>query len=112
MTQDYDRDLLAVLPSIDIIDGLIKYYFEYCNWIYRHVNQPSFAVQWERYKSGAQPDRIVLATACALMAIATHYLPIRHPLLDSFAESHEEIGLKFFDVSTTSLQRHTAEIRD
>lgn len=111
MTQDYDRELLSLLPSLDIIDGLIQYYFEYCNWIYRHVNKPSFNLQWERYKSGAHADRIVLATACALMAIATHYLPLRHPLLDNFGETHEAIGLKFFDVSTSSLHRHIAETR-
>ncbi len=111
MNQDYDRDLLALLPSLEIIDGLINYYFEYCNWIYRHVNQPSFLHYWGRYKSGAQADRIVLATACAIMGIATHYLPVRHPLLESLGETHEEIGLKFFDVSTSSLLRHTAETK-
>ena len=109
MTQEYDRDLLALLPSLEIIDGLIKYYFEYCNWIYRHVNQSSFTHQWERYKSGAKADRIVLATACATMAIATHYLPVQHHLLEGFQDTHEEIGFKFFDVSSTSLQRHQAE---
>jgi len=110
MTQEYDRDLLALLPSLEIIDGLIKYYFEYCNWVYRHVNQPSFTHQWEKYKSGAKADRIVLATACALMAISTHYLPVQHQLLESFVgDTHEEIGLKFFEVSTSSLQRRTAE---
>ncbi|KAF9535023.1 fungal-specific transcription factor domain-containing protein [Crepidotus variabilis] len=111
MTQEYDRDLLALLPSLDIIDGLIKHYFEYCNWIYRHVNQASFTHQWEKYKSGAKADRIVLATACAMMSIATHYLPARHPYLEGFLESPEELGTKFFSVSTTSLQRHTADTR-
>jgi Fungal specific transcription factor domain len=109
MTQEYDRDLLALLPSLEIIGGLIKYYFEYCNWVYRHVNQPSFTLQWERYKSGAKADRIVLGTACAIMAIATHYLPVHHPLLEAFQDTHEEIGLKFFEVSGTSLQRRQAE---
>ncbi|KAF8165110.1 fungal-specific transcription factor domain-containing protein [Crassisporium funariophilum] len=107
--QEYDPHLLGQLPSLEVIDGLIKYYFEYCNWIYRHVNQPSFTHQWERYKSGAKADRIVLATACAMMAIAAHYLPIQHPLLESFQDTHEEIGFKFFEVSTTSLQRRLAD---
>ncbi|KAJ3485607.1 hypothetical protein NLJ89_g11886 [Agrocybe chaxingu] len=111
MTQEYDRDLLALLPSLEVIDGLIKCYFEYCNWIYRHVNQPSFIQQWEKYKSGAKADRIVLATACAMMSIATHYLPAQHHLLESFQETHEEIGQKFFEVSSTSLQRRNAESR-
>lgn len=46
-----------------------------------------------------------------MMAIATHYLPVQHHLLEKFQETHEEIGLKFFDVSTTSLQRRNAETR-
>ncbi|KAF8974707.1 fungal-specific transcription factor domain-containing protein [Flammula alnicola] len=109
MTQEYDRDLLALLPPLEVIDGLIEYYFEYCNWIYRLINQPNFMTQWEKYKSGAKADRIVLSTACTMMAIATHYLPAQHHLLEKFQESHEDIGLKFFEVSSTSLQRRNAE---
>lgn len=111
MTPEYDRDLLGILPSLDVIDGLITHYFEYCNWIYRHVNQQTFSRQWERFKSGTSADRIVLATACAMMAIATHYLPQQHPLLVSFHDTHEEIGAKFFEVSTTSLQRRQSDSR-
>lgn len=111
MTPEYDRDLLAMLPSLDVIDGLISYYFEYCNWIYRHVNQQTFSRQWERFKSGTSADRIVLATACAMMAIATHYLPQQHPLLVAFHDTHEEIGTRFFEVSTTSLQRRQSDSR-
>lgn len=36
-THEYDRDLLNLLPSFDIIDQLIDYYFEYCNWIHRQA---------------------------------------------------------------------------
>ncbi|TFK43308.1 fungal-specific transcription factor domain-containing protein [Crucibulum laeve] len=111
MTPEYDRDLLSMLPSLDIIDGLIQYYFEYCNWIYRHVNQASFTQHWERFKSGASADRIILATACAMMALATHYLPASHPLLEGYTENPEEIGFKFFGVSTDALQRRLADSR-
>ncbi|KAJ7499349.1 fungal-specific transcription factor domain-containing protein [Mycena latifolia] len=111
MSQEYDRDLLAVLPSIDIIDGLIAYYFEYCNWIYRHVNQVSFMHHWERYKNGSSPDRTILAIACAIMASATYYLPAQHRLLEGYPETHEELGLKYFDVSTTALHRRQAETK-
>lgn len=107
----YDRDLLAMLPPIDVIDGLINFYFEHCNWIYRHINQPSFTQQWERFKSGSSSDRIVLATACAMMALATQYLPAQHQLLEGFAESTEEIGFKFWEISGMSLQRRLAESR-
>ncbi|KAF8211559.1 fungal-specific transcription factor domain-containing protein [Mycena galopus ATCC 62051] len=111
MSHEYDRDLLAMLPSVDIIDGLINYYFEYCNWIYRHVNQVSFLHHWERYKNGSSPDRTVLATACVIMALATYYLPAQHRLLEGYQETHEELGLKYFDVSTTALQRHQADTK-
>lgn len=108
---EYDRDLLAMLPNIVVIDGLIAFYFEYCNWIYRHINQPTFLQQWERFKSGSSSDRIVLATACAMMAVATQYLPTQHHLLEGFTESPEEIGVKFWEISGTSLQRRLAESR-
>ncbi|KAJ6567296.1 fungal-specific transcription factor domain-containing protein [Mycena vulgaris] len=111
MSHEYDRDLLAALPSVDIIDGLIAYYFEYCNWVYRHVNQVSFMHHWERYKNGSSPDRTILAIACAIMASATYYLPAQHRLLEGYPETHEELGLKYFDVSTTALHRRQAETK-
>lgn len=100
-----------MLPSIDVINELIIFYFEYCNWIYRHVNQTSFTQQWERYKNGTSADRIILATACAMMAMTTFYLPARHPLLAGFSETHEEIGQKFYQVSTIALTRRLADSR-
>ncbi|KAJ7265850.1 fungal-specific transcription factor domain-containing protein [Mycena haematopus] len=111
MSHEYDRDLLAMLPSVDIIDGLINYYFEYCNWIYRHVNQASFLHHWERYKNGSSPDRTVLSTACAIMACASFYLPAQHRLLEAYPETHEELGLKYFEVSTTALQRRQMDTK-
>ncbi|KAF7301596.1 hypothetical protein MIND_00725100 [Mycena indigotica] len=111
MSHEYDRDLLATLPAVDVIDGLIAYYFEYCNWIYRHVNQTTFMHHWERYKNGSSPDRIILSTACVIMALATYYLPPQHRLLENYSETPEELGLKYFDVSTTALQRRQADVK-
>lgn len=111
LAPEYDRDLLALLPPLDVIDQLIDYYFEYCNWIYRHVNQPVFMHNWERFKNGSSADRVVLATVCTIMAVAVHYLPLQHALLESFVETHEELGHKFYDVSRTALQRRQAESR-
>ncbi|THU83923.1 hypothetical protein K435DRAFT_688579 [Dendrothele bispora CBS 962.96] len=111
MPPEYDRDLLAMLPSVEVIDGLITYYFEYCNWIYRHVNQQAFTQNWERFKSGTSADRLILATACAIMSIATHYLPAQHRLLENFSETYEQLGQKFFEVSTQSLQRRQQETK-
>ncbi|KAG1773830.1 hypothetical protein EDD22DRAFT_984110 [Suillus occidentalis] len=110
-THEYDRDLLEVLPALETIDALISYYFEYCNWIYRHVNQPAFTSAWSRFKSGSSPDRVVLATVCMIMAIAVHYLPHRDPLIAHLADSHEELGKRFYDVMRTALDRHRAESR-
>jgi hypothetical protein len=102
-----------MLPSLSTIDTLINHYFEYCNWIYRHVNQPSFSVQWDRFKNGMSADRIVLATACVMMAIAVHYLPQDHPVLESLLnnDTHEELGTRFYEISSTALQRRLSETR-
>ncbi|KAF7354944.1 hypothetical protein MSAN_01409300 [Mycena sanguinolenta] len=111
MSHEYDRDLLAMLPPVNIIDGLINYYFEYCNWIYRHINQASFMHHWERYKNGSSPDRTVLSTACAIMACATYYLSAQDRLLEGYPETHEELGLKYFEVSTTALRRRQMDTK-
>ncbi|KAF9076624.1 fungal-specific transcription factor domain-containing protein [Rhodocollybia butyracea] len=109
LTPEYDRDLLALLPQVEVIDGLIAYYFEYCNWVYRHVNQSAFTHNWERFKSGVNSDRYVLALACVIMAIAVHYLPSQHALLESLSDTHEQLGQKFFDVSTQAYLRKQQE---
>ncbi|KAJ3822421.1 fungal-specific transcription factor domain-containing protein [Lentinula raphanica] len=111
ITREYDRDLLDILPNIEVIDGLIAYYFEYCNWIYRHVNQAAFSHNWERYKNGESADRIILALACAIMAIATHYLPSQHALLETLSGTHEQLGQRYFDVSTQALHRKQQETK-
>jgi len=104
--QEYDRDILELLPALQTIDALIIYYFEYCKWIYRHGNQPTFTTAWTRFKSGSSPDRVILATVCMIMAIAVHYLPHRDPLIAYLADNHEELGGRFYDVMRTALDRH------
>ncbi|KAH7888082.1 fungal-specific transcription factor domain-containing protein [Phlebopus sp. FC_14] len=108
-SNEYDRDLIALLPSLETIDGLISYYFEYCNWIYRHVNQPAFLSAWSRFKTGAYADRVVLATVCMIMAIAVHYLPPGDPLIAHLSETHEDLSRKFYDIMRSALDRHRAE---
>lgn len=108
-TNEYDRDLLALLPPLETIDGLVSYYFEYCNWIYRHVNQPAFLNAWSRYKTGTSADRVVLATVCMIMAIAVHYLPPGDRLVAQLGDSLEDICRKFYDVMRSALDRHRAE---
>ncbi|KAI9455408.1 hypothetical protein F5148DRAFT_1324980 [Russula earlei] len=80
-THGSDRDLCEELPHVSVIDGLIDFYFEYCNWVFRFVNHRAFTAAWARYKSGAGADRIGLATVCMIMAVTLHYLPSGHELL-------------------------------
>jgi len=110
---EYDQDLIDLLPPFHIIDQLIEYYFNYCNWIYRYVNQRAFTKAWARFKAGEFPDRIVFATVCMIMAVAVQYLPPRHPLHGILAgETIEELGLKYHDVTLTVLKRHALEPRN
>jgi hypothetical protein len=43
------------------------------------------------------------------MAIAVHYLPSQHALLESLSDTHEQLGVKFFDVSTQAYLRKQQE---
>jgi hypothetical protein len=45
------------------------------------------------------------------MAVAVHYLPRGHQLLDGFVETHEEVAYKFIEVSRTALRRRQADTR-
>ncbi|TBU50505.1 hypothetical protein BD309DRAFT_945127 [Dichomitus squalens] len=105
-TGDWDQDLTAQLPDIHMIDGLIEYYFEYCNWVYRHVNEPALLAGWDRYKKGKHGDRLVLATVCILIALAARYLPPRHALLQGMSETCEELGQKCYSIMRTALDRY------
>ncbi|KAF8845601.1 hypothetical protein BDN67DRAFT_961186 [Paxillus ammoniavirescens] len=109
MTNEYDRDLIPLLPSVDAMDALVSYYFEYCNWIYRHVNQSAFLSAWSRYKAGSSADRVVLATVCMIMAIAVHYLTPGDPLVAQLGDSLECICRKYYDIMRSALDRHRAE---
>ncbi|OCH85149.1 hypothetical protein OBBRIDRAFT_798467 [Obba rivulosa] len=102
----YDHDLVALLPPVHTIDGLIQYYFEYCNWIYRHVNEPALLAAWARFKGGQSGDRIVLATVCILIALAVRYLPPGHALLASLPGTADELGAKYYGIMRTALRRH------
>ena len=101
-----------MFPPLNVADGLIRYYFDYCNWVYRHVTESTFMQQWDRFKNGASGDRIVLGTAFIVMAVATYYLPVQHPLIESFPnQTQDEIGLKFYELACIALQRRMAEGR-
>ncbi|TRM68521.1 hypothetical protein BD626DRAFT_451090 [Schizophyllum amplum] len=106
----YDRDLIEMLPPLPIMDGLIEHYFEYGNWVYRHISPPSFRAAWARYKNNRSSDRLTLATAAGIMAVAMRYLHPGSPLLLSFgARSMDEIAATFASVCGEALARHRAE---
>ncbi|KAI0786459.1 hypothetical protein C8Q75DRAFT_771832 [Abortiporus biennis] len=107
----YDDDLLALLPPTHIVDGLIEYYFEYCNWVYRHVNQTAFLAGWARYKSGEGGDRLILATVCIIIALSTRYLPLGHPLMLSLNGTVEDVGFKYYDIMLDALYRYRTTCR-
>lgn len=109
--QGYDQDLVSLLPPLHTVDGLIDYYFEYCNWIYRHVNQAAFLRNWGRFKNGGGGNRVVLATVCILILLAVRYLPNGHPLLTSLPGSSEELEARYYGVMREALQRHFRDLR-
>lgn len=93
----YDDDLLALLPPLHIIDGLVDYYFEYCNWVYRHVHPPSFQEAWGKFKSGQGGDRLVLATLVSgyiFFVYLFHLQSLSHLHPSPFSQS-ELVSLKF-----------------
>ncbi|KAI5124760.1 hypothetical protein M0805_005394 [Coniferiporia weirii] len=110
-SRTYDDDLLALLPQLHIIDGLIDFYFENCNWMYRHVCPKSFLLAWGKFKTGQFSDRLVLATLCVIMALAIRYLPERHALLSSLPHGHEELGERYYAIARDALGRYRSESR-
>ena len=114
-SHDYDRDLIAVLPPFHIVDALLEYYFEYCNWVYRHVNQAAFLPAWQKFKAGSSPSRLTFATAAVLSALAIRYLPPGHELLSSLptafsSEScYDELSTQYYNTMKTALQRYKDE---
>jgi hypothetical protein len=81
--------------------------------VYRHVNERAFYAAWTRYRAGTSTDRLVLATACMLMAVALHYLPADHELHRALAPSGdiETLGIRWYNVMRIALQRQQAERR-
>lgn len=57
------------------------------------------------------PDRVVLATVCVMLGVAVQYLPSQHIILESIAETHEDLGYKYYDVMRSALQRQSLEPR-
>lgn len=99
-----------MLPPLEIIDQLIDYYFDYCNWIYRSVNQPFFLKAWDRFKSGQSADRVVLATVCVILGVVVQYLPDQHSMLRDLSGTNGELANKYYDIMRVALQRQALEL--
>jgi len=106
-----DFDLLAMLPEISIVDGLIKHYFESCQWENRHLHHDAFMHAWGRYKANIANDRLVLATVFVVLAISVQFLPASHHLLQSFNDPPAELSENFYTLGCTVLTRYHAERR-
>ncbi|KAI0059896.1 hypothetical protein BV25DRAFT_1993355 [Artomyces pyxidatus] len=100
-----DNDLIAQLPALAVIDGLIDFYFEHCNWIHRYVNEPSFTLRWQRYKAGERPCRVTLATVCVVIAVALHHLPEVHELLEGLPAPRDELTGRCYNIMRTVMAR-------
>ncbi|KAF9821044.1 hypothetical protein IEO21_01021 [Rhodonia placenta] len=102
----YDEDLVSQLPSVDTVDQLIAYYFEYCNWMYHHVNQPAFLAEWARFKSGEDRSRVILGTVCIIIAITIRYLSVGHPIIADMPAAPEVLSTRYYGVMLKVLKRH------
>ena len=111
LAHNSDYDLCKELPPASVVDGLVDFYFEYCNWVYPNVNYRAFMAAWARYKSGAAPDRTVLATVCMIMAVTVLYLPADHELLRALPPDTEELGTHLYNIMRLALQRKQTENR-
>lgn len=74
------------------------------------MNEVAFRNHWQKFKDG-RSDRLVLATVANIMAVAAHYLPFNNPLLVGYSGSQEEVGIIFFDISRSALQRHQEDTK-
>lgn len=113
---DYDRDLIEQLPSVQVLDGLVTHYFAHATALHRHVHEPAFLKSWEAYKAGESPDKLALATACAITSVAAYFLPATHELRTSLGppppsvtEGADELDAhaeQLYNVSMQALERH------
>ncbi|KAH9930825.1 uncharacterized protein B0H18DRAFT_1143185 [Fomitopsis serialis] len=102
----HDADLVAQLPDHNTVEYLINHYFEYCNWIYRFVHEPTIRDAWRRFRNGQSMTRVELATVCVVIAITIRYLPLDHKLFSLLRGGAIELGNTYFRVSCDLLERH------
>lgn len=79
--------------------------------MYRHVHPQSFEQAWSKFKSGQSSDRLTLATACVIMALAIRYIPSRHALIASLPSQHDELCARYYAIARDALGRYRQECR-
>ncbi|KZV62266.1 hypothetical protein PENSPDRAFT_618134 [Peniophora sp. CONT] len=121
-----DADLRKELPHISVTDGLIDYYFDYCSWIFKHIDRLAFTARWQEYKASPSSsyNRLLLAMEAIICAIAIHYVPPQHEFAKSLRLScasgdescqggrrADELGVRWYNVCRAALAREQAERR-
>lgn len=98
-------DLLAKLPDVSIVDGLLKHYFENCTWLNRPLHQRSLQTAWTRFKVSTCTDHLTVSILFVVLAISLHYLPKSHPLTAQLNGGIGSLCEEFYQNSTIALER-------
>ncbi|KAH7343852.1 hypothetical protein B0J17DRAFT_193228 [Rhizoctonia solani] len=101
-------DLLAKLPDVSIVDGLLRHYFENCTWLNKHLNEPSLQTSWTRFKVSTCTDQLTVSILFAVLAISLLYLPKGHPLGTQLGGNVNMLSEEYFQNCTIALDRHRA----
>ncbi|KAL5636973.1 hypothetical protein ACGC1H_000823 [Rhizoctonia solani] len=101
-------DLLAKLPDVPIVDGLLRHYFENCTWLNKCLNEPSLQTSWTRFKVSTCTDQLTVSILFAVLAVSLLYLPRNHPLLTQLGGNANMLSEEYFQNCTVALDRHRA----
>ncbi|KAJ1308597.1 hypothetical protein OPQ81_004295 [Rhizoctonia solani] len=101
-------DLLAKLPDVPIVDGLLRHYFENCTWLNKYLNEPSLQTSWTRFKASTCTDQLTVSILFVVLAISLLYLPKGHPLATQLGGNVNILSEEYFQNCTIALERHRA----
>jgi hypothetical protein len=90
---DSISDVLDALPSAEVIEGIVDYYFNNCQWVYLRVGESEFRKHWAQVKAGFSKDCLVLATCCGILALTMYVGSFRFMINHHFDES--SVGCTF-----------------